>query len=88
MFRLHQVARNEAVVQLLRVVTGAQDIHLELQMRIFSKEFQNGDEIFYGTVVAQIEVYVTSDPWLKITNAPRINFTTTAPPLMVTDELN
>lgn len=58
---------NEAVIQLLREVQGPQDVELQLDMNIYSKEFgqsQNkNEEIFFGTAVARIFIYVTKDNW-------------------------
>jgi len=63
-FNIHQVRDNEAVVQLLKEVEGPQDIELQLDMNIYSKEFrQNDEEVFFGTAVARIFVYVTKDEW-------------------------
>ncbi len=62
-FRVKEVGPNEAVVQLLREIEGPQDIELQLNMNIYSKEFQetspNKEEIFFGTAVAKIKIYVT-----------------------------
>lgn len=55
---------NEAIIQLLREVPGPQDIELQLDMNIYSKEFRNNDEeIFFGTAVARIFIYVTKEDW-------------------------
>ena len=55
---------NEAVIQLLLPVEGPQDVELQLDMNIYSREFrQNNDEVFFGTAVAKIYVYVTADDW-------------------------
>ena len=62
-FNLKTVASNEVVVQLLRQVEGPQDIELQLDMKIFSKEFHNGQEIFFGTAVAKIRIFVTGSDW-------------------------
>lgn len=63
-FALHQLRSNEAVIQLLREVPGPQDIELQLDMNIYSKEFgQNSEEIYFGTAVARIFIYVTKDSW-------------------------
>jgi len=52
------------VVQLLQEVEGPQDIELQLDMNIYSKEFrQNDEEVFFGTAVARIFIYVTKDEW-------------------------
>ena len=62
-FKVKEVGPNEAVVQLLREIDGPQDIELQLNMNIYSKEFQDTNpdrkEIFFGTAVAKIRVYVT-----------------------------
>jgi len=58
------VRDNEAVIQLLLPVDGAQDVELELDMNIYSREFRhNDDEVFFGTAVAKIYVYITADDW-------------------------
>jgi len=63
-FNIHQVRDNEAVVQLLKEVEGPQDIELQLDMNIYSREFkQNDEEVFFGTAVARIFIYVTKDEW-------------------------
>lgn len=55
---------NEAVIQLLLPVEGPQDVELQLDMNIFSREFrQNDEEVFFGTAVAKIYVYITGDDW-------------------------
>jgi len=52
------------VIQLLLPVEGPQDVELQLDMNIFSREFRrNDDEVFFGTAVAKIYVYVTADDW-------------------------
>lgn len=52
------------MVQLLREVPGPQDIELQLDMNIYSTEFgQNSEEIYFGTAVARIFIYVTKDSW-------------------------
>jgi len=59
-----QVRDNEAVIQLLLPVEGPQDVELQLDMNIFSREFRrNDEEVFFGTAVAKIYVYVTGDDW-------------------------
>ena len=60
-FAVKEIGPNEAVVQLLREIQGPQDIELQLNMNIYSREFQeaNKDEIFFGTAVAKINIYVT-----------------------------
>ena len=62
-FKVKEVGPNEAVVQLLREIDGPQDIELQLNMNIYSKEFQDTNpdrkEIFFGTAVAKIKIYVT-----------------------------
>ncbi len=63
-FRLSHLHDNEAVVQLLREIEGPQDIELQLDMNIYSKEFGNeAEEIFFGTAVAKIYIYVTKNAW-------------------------
>ncbi|KAK2151436.1 hypothetical protein LSH36_363g02040 [Paralvinella palmiformis] len=63
-FKLNKLRDNEAVVQLLRQVEGPQDVELQLDMNIYSKEFrENSEEIFFGTAVAKIFVYITKEPW-------------------------
>ena len=57
---------NEAVVQLLQEVDGPQDIELQLDMNIYSKEFRQNEEVFFGTAVARIFIYVTKDEWWNI----------------------
>lgn len=55
---------NEAVIQLLQAVEGSQDVELQLDMNIYSREFRhNDDEVFFGTAVAKIYVYITGDDW-------------------------
>lgn len=64
-FNLKNVASNEVVIQLLQQIEGPQDIELQLDMNIYSKEFRrhNNKEVFFGTAVAKIKVFVTSDSW-------------------------
>ena len=55
---------NVAVIQLLRQVPGAQDIKLQLDMNIYSKDYDaEGNEVFFGTAVAIINLYVTSSDY-------------------------
>ena len=65
MFHLRKVAAHEAVIQLLRKIEGPQDIELQLDMNIYSKEFSGhqGKEVFFGTAVAKIKIYVTGNDW-------------------------
>lgn len=61
---MFQARDNEAMIQLLREVPGPQDIELQLDMNIYSKEFgSNNEEIFFGTAVARIFIYVTREDW-------------------------
>ena len=65
-FHLRTVAPNEVVVQLLRQIEGPQDIELQLDMKIYSKEFSRnngGQEMFFGTAVAKILIFVTGSDW-------------------------
>jgi fibulin 1/2 len=63
-FNINQLRDNEAVIQLLQEVEGPQDIELQLDMNIYSREFQqNDEEVFFGTAVARIFIYVTQDDW-------------------------
>lgn len=63
-FGLDHVRSNEAVVQLVHEVAGAQDIELQLNMNVYSKEFRDdSEEVFFGTAVARIFVYLTEDAW-------------------------
>ena len=49
-------------MQLMRLIEGPQDLELELAMKIYSKEFrEEGGEVFFGTAVAKIKIYVTDD---------------------------
>ena len=57
-----QIRSNEAVVKLVRDIGGPLDIELQLNMHIYSREY-GSDEIFYGTAVARICIYITDDPW-------------------------
>jgi len=55
---------NEAVIQLLTEIDGPQDIELQLDMNIYSREFrQNDEEVFFGTAVAKIFIFVTGEDW-------------------------
>jgi hypothetical protein len=55
---------NEAVIQLLEEIEGPQDIELQLDMNIYSREFrQNNEETFFGTAVAKIFIFVTGEDW-------------------------
>jgi len=59
-----QLRDNEAVIQLLQEVEGPQDIELQLDMNIYSREFQqHSEEVFFGTAVAKIFIYVIQDEW-------------------------
>jgi fibulin 1/2 len=63
-FNINQLRDNEAVIQLTEEVEGPQDIELQLDMNIYSREFQqNNEEVFFGTAVARIYIYVTRDDW-------------------------
>lgn len=63
-FNLNQMKPNEVIVQLIHEIHGAQDIQLQLNMNVYSKEFRdNAEEVFYGTAVAKIFIYITEDPW-------------------------
>lgn len=64
-FNLNGVRPNEVVVQLVREIHGAQDIELQLNMNVYSKDGEGSDaeEIFFGTAVAKIFIYITEDPW-------------------------
>jgi hypothetical protein len=63
-FKLNNISDNEAVVQLLNSIDGAQDIELQLNMNIYSQEFQeHGQELFFGTAVARIHIFVTDEDW-------------------------
>lgn len=65
-FHLKEVAPNEVVVQLLRQVPDTQDIELQLNMKIYSTEFSQqhaGQEIYFGTAVAKILIFVTGSDW-------------------------
>jgi len=58
------VRDNEAVIQLLLPVQGPQDVELQLDMKIFSREFrENNEEVFFGTAIAKIYVYISEDDW-------------------------
>ena len=62
--KLNQRRKNEAVVQLLKEVPGAQDIELQLNMNIYSSEFgTQTTEVFFGTAVAKIHIFVTKADW-------------------------
>ena len=64
-FNLRRVGPNEAVVELAETVKGPQDIELQLDMSIYSSEFASEkEEVFLGTVVAKISIYITKDAWL------------------------
>lgn len=61
-FNLKLNSANEALLQLMQRIEGPQDIELELQMNIYSSEYlERGKEVFYGTAVAKIRIYVTGD---------------------------
>jgi fibulin 1/2 len=63
-FRVQKVKDNEAIVTLLQEITGPQDVELQLDMNIFSREFrEDQEEIFFGTAVAVFKVFVSEDPW-------------------------
>ena len=63
-FRVEKVKDNEAVVTLLREIEGPQDVELQLDMNIYSREFrEDEEEIFFGTAVAVFKVFVSNDPW-------------------------
>ncbi len=70
-FHLKHVAAHEAVIRLLQKIEGPQDIELQLDMNIYSKEFEGheGKEVFFGTAVAKIMIYVTQDAWQKKANS-------------------
>lgn len=57
-----QVRPNEAVVKLIHEVGGPQDIELQLNMNVYSRELQS-KEIFFGTAVARLFIYITEDSW-------------------------
>ena len=57
-FKLRHTAPHEAVISLISDVQGPQDINMQLNMNIYSRE-RNSGEIFFGTAVANITVYVT-----------------------------
>ena len=61
-FHLNRVSDNEVVVRLLREIPGPQDIELQLNMNIYSKEIGK-EEIFFGTAVANITIFVTGEDW-------------------------
>ena len=66
-FRVKKVQDNKAVVSLIREIEGPQDIELELNMNIYSREFNDErEEIFFGTAVARFKVFVTNDPWRMV----------------------
>lgn len=66
-FNLRRVGPNEAVIELVQEVNGPQDIELQLDMSVYSSEFASEkEEVFLGTVVAKINIYITSDPWVII----------------------
>ena len=63
-FNLKKLKDNEAVVELLREIEGPQNIILQLDMNIYSKEFAgNEEEVFFGTAVAKIYIFVTGSDW-------------------------
>jgi hypothetical protein len=63
-FNVNQLRDNEAVIQLLNEIEGPQDIELQLDMNIYSREFrQNEEEVFFGTAVAKIFIFVTGEDW-------------------------
>ena len=52
------------MIQLLTEIDGPQDIELQLDMNIYSREFrQNDEEVFFGTAVARIFIFVTGEDW-------------------------
>ena len=61
MFRLDHVSDHEALVRLMEEIQGPQDIELKLNMNIYSREFRVEEEIFFGTAIAVIKIYVTQD---------------------------
>ncbi|CAH1783488.1 unnamed protein product [Owenia fusiformis] len=60
-FFLDKVRSNEAIVRLNREISGPQDIELQLNMQIYSKEITTAKEIFFGTAVANITIFVTEE---------------------------
>jgi hypothetical protein len=72
-FNLRKQGRNEAVVELLEQIPGPQDVELELKMNIYSKEFGGvrqphsgtltSEDVFFGTAVAKIHIFVTENNW-------------------------
>ena len=57
-----QVRSNKAIVKLVRDIGAPVDIELQLNMNIYGREL-GSDEIFYGTAISRIYVYITDDPW-------------------------
>lgn len=61
-FSLIKTADHVALVRLVKQIEGPQDIELKLNMNIHSREFrQDNEEIFFGTAIAVIKIYVTED---------------------------
>jgi len=54
-------------VELVQEIRGPLDIELQLDMSVYSSEFASDkEEVFLGTVVAKINVYITTDPWVTV----------------------
>ena len=66
MFRVKQERSrpHEAQIELLEQIDGPQDIELRLNMHLYSREFNNASDEFFGTAVARIKLFVTEDNWL------------------------
>ena len=63
-FTLLKTDAHEALVRLDREIQAPQDVQLKLDMNIYSREFGDDDddeEIFFGTAIAIIKIYVTGD---------------------------
>ena len=63
-FHVMKKQENVAVIQLLRQLPGPIDVKLQLDMNIYSKDFDSdGNEVFFGTAVAIINLYVTGSDY-------------------------
>ena len=62
-FQLKSRTDYQAVLQLLRNIDGPQDVELQINMNVYSVEFENDEEKFLGTAVAKIKLFITKAPW-------------------------
>ena len=63
-FRVHKIQDNKAVVSLIKNINSTAEIQLQLEMKIYSREFRaDKQEICFVTAGAIFNVFVTEDPW-------------------------